>query len=78
MAVTVSVLSLLSFLVTRLDGGDVLGTLASTTQASIFALQILRISYLLYALGRIVVAALWKWLGRVRVGNRPGLPLDRP
>lgn len=49
-----------------LDGGDLVGMALSALQAFILALQILGISYLLYALGRMLVAALWKRLGRVR------------
>lgn len=37
--------------------------MVSTAQAFILALQFLGISYLLYALGRMLVAILWKWSG---------------
>lgn len=49
-----------------LDGGDLVGMALSALQAFILALQILGISYLLYALGRMLVAAFWKQVGRAR------------
>jgi putative peptide zinc metalloprotease protein len=49
-----------------LESRDVLGMVTSATQAFILALQILGISYLLYTLGRMLAAALWKRVGRVR------------
>ena len=48
-----------------LDGGDLVGMALSALQALILALQILGIFYLLYTLGRMLVAALWKRVGRV-------------
>lgn len=49
-----------------LDGGDLVGMALSALQVFILALQILGISYLLYVLGRMLVTALWKRIGRVR------------
>ena len=49
-----------------LEGGNILGIIASAAQASILALQILGISYLLYTLGRMLVAALWRRVGPAR------------
>ncbi len=38
----------------------------SALQAFFLALQMLGISYLLFALGRMLAAALWKWIGRAQ------------
>jgi hypothetical protein len=46
-----------------LDGGDLLGMMVSVAQAFILMLQMLGISYLLYALGRMLVVALWNRSG---------------
>ena len=48
-----------------LDGGDFVGMTLSALQAFILALQMLGVSYLLYALGRMLAVALWKRIGRV-------------
>lgn len=45
-----------------LDGGDLVGMALSAIQVFILALQMLGSSYLLYALGRMLVMALWKRL----------------
>lgn len=52
-----------------LNGGDFLGMATSTLQMLILGLQALGIAYLLYSLGRILIAATWKWTGAAR---RPG------
>jgi putative peptide zinc metalloprotease protein len=49
-----------------LDGGDLVGMALSALQAFILGLQVLGISYLLYALGRMLVTTLWRRIGRVR------------
>ncbi len=49
-----------------LGGRDLVDMALSALQAFILALQMLGISYLLYALGRMLVTAIWKRLGRVR------------
>lgn len=45
------------------EGGNLAGMAVSAAQAFILALQFLGISYLLYALGRMLVTVLWKWSG---------------
>lgn len=49
-----------------LGSWDLLGMAASAAQAFILALQALGISYLLYALGRMLLVALWKRIGLAR------------
>ena len=54
-----------------LEGKDALGMVTSATQAFILAFQVLGISYLLYALGRMLAMALWKRLSGFV--HRPGI-----
>jgi putative peptide zinc metalloprotease protein len=51
-----------------LEAGSYLGMVTSFTQASILALQMLGVAYLLYSLARIVAVSVWK---RVGVAHRP-------
>ncbi len=49
-----------------LKSEDLTGMTVSAAQAFILALQFLGISYLLYALGRMLVTIPWKWSGMAR------------
>ena len=53
-----------------LDGGDLVGMTLTAIQAFILGLQMLGVSYLLYATGRMVVLALWKRIGLERYAKR--------
>jgi putative peptide zinc metalloprotease protein len=58
-----SLLLLASAFSLALDGGDLVGMTLSALQAFILGLQMLGVSYLLYATGRMVVVALWNRSG---------------
>ena len=49
-----------------LKSENLTGMTVSVAQAFILALQFLGISYLLYALGRMLVTIPWKWSGMAR------------
>jgi hypothetical protein len=55
-----------------LKSENLTGMTVSVAQAFILALQFLGISYLLYALGRMLVTIPWKWSGMAGAAWRAG------